>query len=81
MPQRGIMQALYATTSWSYFSMHLFFGGAGYVRIFLWVGQFILIQFKPECGTAKLSLSLFVLFSFCGYVPFIELIHLNYLLV
>ena len=34
-------------------------------------GQFILIQFKPECGTAKLSISLFVLFSCCiRYVPF-----------
>ena len=51
-------------------------------KFFLGWWQFILIQFKSECGTAKLSLSLFVLFSSCSwYVAFVELIHLNDLLV
>ena len=40
------------------------------------------VVLKSECGTGKLSLSLFVLFSCCSrYVAFFNLIHLNDLLV
>ena len=53
-----------------------------FVEVFFFAGwQFILIQFKSKCVTAKLSLSLCVLFSWCSwYVAFVELIHLNDLL-
>ena len=52
-----------------------------FAAFFLGRGQFILIQFKSVCGTVKLSLSLFVLFSCCScYVAFVKLIHLNDLL-
>ena len=40
------------------------------------------VVLKSECGTAKLSLPLFVLFSCCSrYVAFVDLINLNDLLV
>ena len=62
----GKVQALCAIPAWA----------------FLLLLMTLSMLLKSECGTAKLSLPLFFLFSWCSrYVAFVEVINLNVLLV
>ena len=49
--------------------------------VFIFEIKMLSVVLKSKCGTAKLSLPLFLLFSCCSrYVAFVKLIHFNFLL-